>query len=1336
MNKLFSKIAVFAVGAAMAIGVGVVASRSFEEVKAVDNVTDTLTRATTGIANDGNYNNWNNKSGGNSEAVYAGQSGGGNDSIQLRTKNNNSGIVTTASGGTFVSVTVVWNSNTANGRVLDVYGKNAPYSSAEDLYNDSLKGTKLGSITYGTNTSYTATESYAYIGLRSSDAAMYLTSVSIVWTPSATASVAIPESTYFGVGETKTITATINSATTEANIHWDTANNEGVISIPENSTGKSVEMTALKAGTAKLVASYEGLSNVECAVTVYPFVEYEKVTNVNDLTVGSKLIVVAPNESDYYAANMTVSGGLLGVTPVTLSDTTIAIYDPNPTIGVFTLGGSAGHYTLTSQEGHLLGAKCTAKTGQNATGYDLNLVYDGTASDTINNEWTITIADGNATIASNGGTNFGKLGFNYNEGNARFKNYNINGNYPAQLFTLKTEKITVASDKASLAKDEVANITTEKLNGAEGTITFTADPTSLVNLVDNGDGTATVTALHADSTQDVTITAHCGLLTASVTISIQIDAAVTGITIEHAPTKDHYYVGGTLVTDGLVVNKTYSVGDPEPAALSELEFDYDFSAVGEHVLVTVTLKGTSFSQQFEVVVEAAPVVSSLTFAQALELAEGISTPAAGGTLYYPGDTNEDGATEITITSGFVSGKRVSSSNASDFTVYIVATKGDTTGTEIQLYHVNITQAVYDSLTVGSEISATGKLAKFKKDANADVSIEMTSSTLTVIELAPDSTPVLTVAEALTRGNALTKPEAGKSTYDTEFIKVSGYVCRQMTWSTQYNNGDVYIGATLDAPTSEQLDIFRISDKTKFDLCKVGAQITVRGKLALFQHATNGSFFVELTSPEITINQEAPVLAPIETNVAGVIAAAANTTPVSGQTVYVSNIQQYAVTGYVSGTNWSTDYNNGTIWFVDDPTATDAPEAQAFRFDNKDIFDQCTKGTQIKVTGLLAVYQNATTSEVSYEITNCTVEILSVVVAVPQSIAYEGTPKLTYELGEALDLSGITKLVVTYSDSTAAKPHTEDKALTDTGVTVNSSAFNNTVAGKYSIVISYTEGEAEAVSLTIRVTVNPQMFTVSFAANGGTGEMAAVSKEAGATYALPACTFTAPAGKEFAGWKVGDAEELRAAGYEITVSANVTVTAQWKDLPVIYTVSFDAGEGTGTMTAVTKEAGQTYVLPQCTFTAPEGKEFAGWQVGNDAELKQPGDEITVNGNVTVTAQWSEIIPTLVRIEVVTTKTEYNVGEEIDKSTLTVTAYFDNGTSQTVDVNNCTIAFDSAEAGENVRVTVTYEGKSYSFYVSVVAVKKGCRGSVAATSIILSTLSLAGVALLTLKKRKED
>lgn len=145
------------------------------------NVVDVLTRATTGVTGT-SYSDWSDKKG-TSGSVYAGQSSGGNSSIQLRATSP-SGIVTTTSGGTATKVTVDWNATTTAGRVLNVYGKNTAYEAATDLYNTSTQGTLIGTIVYGTSTELTIQDDYAYIGLRSASGAMYLTSISITWSTS------------------------------------------------------------------------------------------------------------------------------------------------------------------------------------------------------------------------------------------------------------------------------------------------------------------------------------------------------------------------------------------------------------------------------------------------------------------------------------------------------------------------------------------------------------------------------------------------------------------------------------------------------------------------------------------------------------------------------------------------------------------------------------------------------------------------------------------------------------------------------------------------------------------------------------------------------------------------------------------------------------------------------------------------------------------------------------------------------------------------------------------------------------------------------------------------
>ena len=160
---------------------------------------------------------------------------------------------------------------------------------------------------------------------------------------------------------------------------------------------------------------------------------------------------------------------------------------------------------------------------------------------------------------------------------------------------------------------------------------------------------------------------------------------------------------------------------------------------------------------------------------------------------------------------------------------------------------------------------------------------------------------------------------------------------------------------------------------------------------------------------------------------------------------------------------------------------------------------------------------------------------------------------------------------------------------------------------------------EAVRIYAEYEVIPATtYTVSFAANGGTGTMADKTGIFG-EYELPACTFTAPSGKQFKAWSVGGAE--KAVGDKITVTANTTVKAVWENIPVTtYTVSFDANGGTGTMTAATVESGAEYTLPANGFTAPAGKQFKAWSVGGVE--KAVGEKITVTANTTVKAVWED------------------------------------------------------------------------------------------------------------------
>ena len=231
-------------------------------------VTDVLNQELTGVTGT-SYTEWSGKTS-NSDAVWAGQSAGGNSSIQLRSNNSNSGIITTTSGGTVTKVVVTWNSNTSNGRTLNIYGKNTAYSAATDLYNSQTQGTLIGTIVYGTNTELSITDNYEFIGMRSASGAMYLTKVDVTWENGAAATDPTISAENVNIGyntENGEIEFTINNPveggvlTADTEAEWLTIGEVGNETVPFTCTANE---TAI-ARTTSVVLTY--IYNTDQTVT-------------------------------------------------------------------------------------------------------------------------------------------------------------------------------------------------------------------------------------------------------------------------------------------------------------------------------------------------------------------------------------------------------------------------------------------------------------------------------------------------------------------------------------------------------------------------------------------------------------------------------------------------------------------------------------------------------------------------------------------------------------------------------------------------------------------------------------------------------------------------------------------------------------------------------------------------------------------------------------------------------------------------------------------------------------------------------------------------------------
>ena len=147
-----------------------------------DNVTDVLTWESLGLDGSGNSYKEYTDIKATSNAVYAAQASSGTAQyIQLRSNNNNSGIVTTASGGKLKSVTITFNAKTTD-RKVQVYAKNEAYTAATDLYSEATQGTLLKEIAANDESKTLTVEGdYAFVGLRSASGALYVDKIEITW---------------------------------------------------------------------------------------------------------------------------------------------------------------------------------------------------------------------------------------------------------------------------------------------------------------------------------------------------------------------------------------------------------------------------------------------------------------------------------------------------------------------------------------------------------------------------------------------------------------------------------------------------------------------------------------------------------------------------------------------------------------------------------------------------------------------------------------------------------------------------------------------------------------------------------------------------------------------------------------------------------------------------------------------------------------------------------------------------------------------------------------------------------------------------------------------------
>lgn len=118
--------------------------------------------------------------------------------------------------------------------------------------------------------------------------------------------------------------------------------------------------------------------------------------------------------------------------------------------------------------------------------------------------------------------------------------------------------------------------------------------------------------------------------------------------------------------------------------------------------------------------------------------------------------------------------------------------------------------------------------------------------------------------------------------------------------------------------------------------------------------------------------------------------------------------------------------------------------------------------------------------------------------------------------------------------------------------------------------------------------------------------------------VAACVSTEIQGKEFF------LDPLPVIGNRTGIEFSLAVTEDPEPEPVVYSIEFRRGEGSGEMASVTSARDAVKTLPACAFTPPDGKRFAGWLREGSAlryddgvmvfNLAEPGE------TVVLTALW--------------------------------------------------------------------------------------------------------------------
>lgn len=186
-----------------------------------------------------------------------------------------------------------------------------------------------------------------------------------------------------------------------------------------------------------------------------------------------------------------------------------------------------------------------------------------------------------------------------------------------------------------------------------------------------------------------------------------------------------------------------------------------------------------------------------------------------------------------------------------------------------------------------------------------------------------------------------------------------------------------------------------------------------------------------------------------------------------------------------------------------------------------------------------------------------------------------------------------------------------------------------VASGESDVFEVKADEESAVSIEVHMI---EWFTLSFAASEAPDhrleKMGSLQVNAGTPTKLPPCTYTAPTGKMFGGWKLSaDAEEI---AYEdegiVRITEDLMLYPHWVERNFVlinyanYDEATDKTAGGEALNNIIMK-GQTFALP---VLIRDGYFFAGWFSSADFSGSEIFEVTAMDSDITVYAKWIKYV----------------------------------------------------------------------------------------------------------------